>query len=549
MPIADVPPESHGARDVPAMDESEIDDLEASYEWRDDAPAVRRRLLEQLPDTASTWVRRARLILLGVDELVRDHGAAKAATVLVAIRDRATASGHRAVQARASWALSWLFRSVGDPSVALEHAVAALALDGDDLDAALRCRMRLVLADALDESGSSDAARPRYREALEHASSVSTPWLSVMVVNNWAWVELVAGHLEASAELVEQMQAIARKHDAPLNLGAAGTVAEVLHARGRSTEAVAMLRQRLHEDRRQAPISAAGCWLTLAQIQRDTGDLDAAEASLDVADRLTTTHAIHVLEVEAIGSRAELLAARGDHAGAYEMHCRFHAQTLELRSAASDARAQTLHATFEVDQARHDSALYRELSCRDPLTGLYNRRHLDEDLDRRLTQGEDLAIAMVDLDHFKRVNDTCSHEAGDAVLVRLAALLDDATAAAHAEAYAARLGGEEFLLVLPGHGTPAARAVAETLRRTIAATDWTDIAPRAPVTASIGLASSPDAGRAPLERAGLLREADRQVYAAKDAGRDRVEPAARPAACPTDPSRPTVLAHADDGRR
>ncbi len=504
-----------------------LGDLEASYEGHDDAPAVRRELLAQLPDTDATWVQRAQLTLLGVDELIRDHGAAEAARIAVTIRDRASVGGHRAVQAGASRALSWLFRKVGDPSVALEHAVSALALDGDDLDPALRCRVRLVMADALGECGSFDDAAPHFHDALVHARSLGTPWLSILVVNNWAYGELEAGDLEAAAELAEQMQAIAREHGVPLDLGAVETAAEVLHARGRSDEAVAILRKRLNEDRRHGPITAAGCWLTLAQIERETGDLAAAGPSLDMADRLIAAHAIHTLGVEALGERAELLAALGDHVGAYDAHRRFHSETLELRTRTGEARAQTLHAMLEVDVARSESTRFRELSYRDALTGLLNRRHVDEDLDRRLaaTAGpaQPLSVALIDLDHFKRVNDTCSHEAGDAVLTRLARLLETA-AAGIPDAYAARLGGEEFLLVLPGLDLSSAHEVAEDLRRLIAVHDWSDLAPEVPVTASIGVATTPHPAGASRDRADLLHHADVHLYAAKGAGRNRVEP-------------------------
>ncbi len=518
-------------------------DLETSYEGRDGAPTVLRGLLRRLPDTAGSWVQRSRLTLLGVDELVRDHGPGEAARVLVKIRDRAAARGHRAVQVGAWRSLSWLSRKVGDPSVALEHALAALALDGDDLDAPLRCRVRLALADALVECGSFDDARPRFRDALAHARSVDTPWLSVLVLNNWAYAELLAGELDASMELVQQLQAIARHRGVPLDLSTSETAAEVLHALGRSAEAAAMLRKSLDEDRRHAPIVASGCWLTLAQIERAIGNLEAASRSLDAADRLTGAHAIHVLAVEAMGERAELLAALGDLAGAYDLHRAFHDETLRLRSDAGEARAQTLHAMFEADEARRTSTRYREMSYLDPLTGLFNRRHVDEDLERRLavhtTPTQPLSVALVDLDHFKRVNDTCSHETGDIVLTHVASMLKDATGTVP-DAYAARLGGEEFLLVLPALDLAAAREVAEGLRQQIHAYDWSPLAPTVPLTASIGLASTVGTHPPPPDRAELLRRADHHLYAAKKGGRNRVEPTFDPTEEPArDPGRPT----------
>ncbi len=523
---------SHPGEGEP-VDEAQVDalisELEAAYEGRADAARTVSDLAGRLPAGPASAVRRARLTLLGVDDLVRDRGAADAALVILGVRDDAATRGDDALQVRAERALSVLFRKVGDPSRALEHAVAALTLDDDSLDDGLRCRLQLAMADALDECGVLDDARPLYREALARASSSSAPGLALQTLNNWADAELVAGHVDAAAALVARMQALAHEHDETLLLGFTGTVAEVLHVLGRSEEAIGLLRDQLHAGLPQATYDTAAGWVTLARIQCGAGALDAAEESLDVADRLTSAHELQALHVEALGSRAEVLALRGDLAGAYETHRRFHAGTTRMRSRASDARARTLHATFEADEARRESARYREMSYRDPLTGLLNRRHVDEDLDRRVAAGTALAVAMIDLDHFKRVNDRCSHDAGDAVLVRLAAMLEAAVVRTGGSpgAYAARLGGEEFVLVLPGLGLVRAREVAEDLRHRVAAHDWSDIAPGAPVSASIGLATTGHPGRPPHDRAGLLREADHHLYAAKAGGRDRVEPVVR----------------------
>ncbi len=507
--------------------ETLVTDLEASYDWHLDGPSAVRGALARLPTTtadAELWC--SRLELLVIDEVVRERGAAAAVVDVLEIRNRAASIDHRAVQARAEGTLSRLFRRVGDFSAAVEHAIAAVALDGDDLDPVLRSQLRRAMANAIGESGAFEEGRAWHREGLEHARRADTPWSSLTALNDWAYTEFLATDLVAALGLVEQMQDLAAAHQTPLLLVNAGTCAEVYHAVGRSYEAIAMLHDHLRDDLRHDVIHIAGCWLTLAQIQQETGDLDAAATSLDTAEALTTTHQLHGLRVEGIGARAELLAARGDHAGAYEMHLRFHAETLALSTAASEARAQTLHAMFEVDTARREAARYRQMSYRDPLTQLFNRRHVDADLDHRLAGGEPLAVAMIDLDHFKAVNDTFSHDTGDAVLTRLATLLN-AAADASPDAYGARLGGEEFLLVLPHHDLAAAYTVAETLRRAIETHDWHDIAPGLPITASTGLAHATPG--TPLERADLLRTADTHLYAAKRHGRNRVEPSVQQA--------------------
>ncbi|WP_432521337.1 GGDEF domain-containing protein [Kineococcus sp. SYSU DK006] len=145
------------------------------------------------------------------------------------------------------------------------------------------------------------------------------------------------------------------------------------------------------------------------------------------------------------------------------------------------------------------------LARTDALTGLPNRRSWDAELGRELERGQPLAVALLDLDHFKRLNDSQGHPAGDRVLREVAAawraVLPPGTSLA-------RYGGEEFALLLPGEAAAAAPGLAERLRA----------ACPAPQTVSVGLAH-----RRPGEGAGeLLARADAQLYRAKAAGRDRV---------------------------
>jgi diguanylate cyclase (GGDEF)-like protein/PAS domain S-box-containing protein len=162
----------------------------------------------------------------------------------------------------------------------------------------------------------------------------------------------------------------------------------------------------------------------------------------------------------------------------------------------------------------------REQSTRDALTGLYNRRYLDDTLTRELSlaerTGQPVSVILADLDHFKAVNDRAGHGAGDAALRIFGDLLK--RSARVSDIYC-RYGGEEFLLVLPGLAAQRAVDRAEQLRRTIAATpvdyDGTEIL----VTASFGVAAFPAHGRTGDE---LIAAADIALYAAKARGRNRV---------------------------
>jgi diguanylate cyclase (GGDEF)-like protein len=208
------------------------------------------------------------------------------------------------------------------------------------------------------------------------------------------------------------------------------------------------------------------------------------------------------------------------HREAYDAHVRYHRFFAELQSAQRDAQARTLQAVYEAAEARRTGEHFRELAHRDALTGLHNRRYADDRLPVLLSEaaaaGRPLAAAILDLDHFKRVNDTLSHDVGDLVLREVGRLL---TEAVPEPGFAARLGGEEFLLVLPGTGVRAAVRLCERLSARLRGHDWAPITGGLPVTASIGVTATVDGRVTP---AMLLSRADRQLYAAKHAGRDRV---------------------------
>jgi len=203
-------------------------------------------------------------------------------------------------------------------------------------------------------------------------------------------------------------------------------------------------------------------------------------------------------------------------------------QTLWLKSVlmavASTGLATVIGKQVELDQRRHflEGALIGELAKRDALTGLKNRRALDEHLERVwqqcLRESRPLAMLLVDIDHFKAYNDSYGHQAGDEALQRVAAVL--AAVAQRPLDIAARYGGEEFAAILFDTPPDAAR---ERARRLCQAVQEMAIPHRnsscAPVlTVSVGVAAvTPVGARSP---AGLLQLADEALYKAKDKGRN-----------------------------
>ncbi|HEX5972338.1 MAG TPA: sensor domain-containing diguanylate cyclase [Gemmatimonadaceae bacterium] len=155
----------------------------------------------------------------------------------------------------------------------------------------------------------------------------------------------------------------------------------------------------------------------------------------------------------------------------------------------------------------------------DRLTGLYNRAHFDEQLEKQIALADrygPVSLVMVDIDHFKRVNDSFGHEAGDAVLRRVAGLIQEA---ARSTDICVRYGGEEIALLLPQTGQAAARLMAERLRERIAATVAFHKGAAIPVTASFGVATYPETV---TDSEKLFPQADEALYRAKAEGRNCV---------------------------
>src|SRR5690348_4970879 len=159
-------------------------------------------------------------------------------------------------------------------------------------------------------------------------------------------------------------------------------------------------------------------------------------------------------------------------------------------------------------------------TMRDPLTGLYNRRALEESLHRELARArrrsDPIGVIAIDADHFKLINDSHGHEAGDAVLRALARLLLESV---REDDIACRLGGEEFVVVLPGMEREGTLQRAEAIRLAIQRMRVPVGSETLQLTASLGVAVFPGHGES---EADLLRAADSAVYGAKAAGRNRV---------------------------
>ena len=189
---------------------------------------------------------------------------------------------------------------------------------------------------------------------------------------------------------------------------------------------------------------------------------------------------------------------------------------LRILTMQDELRRRTLDLEKAHAELKQRNALLAEIAVSDALTGLKNRRHFHETLDKSISfslrQELPLSLVMLDVDQFKPYNDVHGHPAGDAVLIDLATLLRE-----NAREYdlVARYGGEEFVILLPATDGPSAVVVCERLRSRLAAHPW----PLRPVTASFGIATLCAPGTSASQ---LVSEADQALYHSKRRGRDRV---------------------------
>jgi len=196
-------------------------------------------------------------------------------------------------------------------------------------------------------------------------------------------------------------------------------------------------------------------------------------------------------------------------------------RSMRLRDTRQELQAKELALHQQLAEIQNLQTKLRELAHRDALTGLFNRHHLSDIMDRELARcardGQPLSLLMIDIDHFKRINDSYGHLVGDDVLRETARLLIERTRESD---MLFRYGGEEFLLVLLAADALEAKGVAEELRHRFELSPLALAGSPVMATLSIGVATFADHG---VDFYSLVQAADQALYRAKRAGRNRVE--------------------------
>lgn len=413
----------------------------------------------------------------------------------------------------------------------LGQDIGAASNDVDSVDAA-----RLEAAQLLEDPGQRLAALTAAEGALSPDSSDRSRWRVLLAV---ADALLLLERPHEALERVEQAKTLLPRPLSPGVRLSAGLVESRARALlGQGDLALELAQETMaaeSETASSADLSEAS--LRLAEVYQAADRLHEALDLLTLLDERGELWPTRALEVSA--RLAAVRAALGDYEGAYAALRRHHRQravheaaqtkrrvaVLEVlyrtREAEGEMRAQVSLATeldSTITQLVESNSSAKESALRDELTGLVNRRFLNDQLDQlaaRLGGPSTISLALLDLDHFKAVNDQHGHLVGDLALREVGLLM---TRWAPPGATTARLGGEEFVALLPGMGAEDARLAADDLRRTLAHHRWPPELGASRLTASIGVATV----TGPLDPARLMRRADDALYAAKERGRNRV---------------------------
>jgi len=431
--------------------------------------------------------------------------------------ERARSEGQATIEGRAQFYLASNWDRIGLRTESLEAANEGVRLLDESCPAHWHVEHHMVLAMLTNYDRAGGIDLELLEDSLRRARALGDPDVLLLVLNNFAWTahQCEEGRPRAY-ELMEEMTTLVAEGRAIPSAADLDTMGWLRLASGEVEEAERLLELGLSHTDHVEPDSAAALRIHLAAVRRRQGRLDDAAHLLQHGRSEALATKTPEFALEALDALAEIDAERGDYRRAYRRLRRLVQERAQFERDESERRAAVLQSIYAAQRERDQRRYYQELSVRDPLTGMYNRRHLED----RLGGTCELALAMLDIDHFKRVNDEHSHETGDCILRELAAILADHALQMSPDGFAVRLGGEEFVIVAPGVSASEAAASLARLRRHVGAHRWQGVPSTIAPTISIGLAtSSPGASDT---RATLLARADELLYRAKRAGRNRV---------------------------
>ena len=439
--------------------------------------------------------------------------------------------------------ISWTYRSYGDYGVAAEYAIKALKLAQALGDSQHEFGMLNILSVIYAESNDLNAALEIGQKVVQHCRSVGHVRGESIALNNLALTYLELGNGAQALETCQESLDLARKHGIErVALTALSTMGEVylglkdfVNAEDYLLQALALARQH------KAGSDEFECLLNLGKVyrsrQNDQAALSAFQSALAISQASNDRRGefqCHALLAEIYEKRKELTAAlrhfKEFHALKETVFNENTAKRLaglqvshQVETAKRDAEInylKTIELKREIDERKRAQEILEKLVTLDPLTGLLNRREFfllgEREFQVAQGSGQPLTAILLDLDHFKQINDSLGHVAGDQVLIHTTKMLH---ASLRLGEIIGRYGGDEFIILIPGSNCNQGQQVAERLRAEMAsqtiATTKGDIS----LTSSLGVAGLAESQSSSLEM--LLDLADQALYAAKRAGRNQ----------------------------
>ena len=429
----------------------------------------------------------------------------------------------------------------GDYVEALNDLTTASRIAEEIDDPSLSAYVMDQLANVYTSTAHADSALDLQLRAVQVHRELGDVTGEALALNNMAYTYLALDRTEdargAAMGALHFAETTGRQY---MLMGVFDTVAEVLLNAGELELAIeyAVRGLELANIHHSEP-NRADALMTIARLAHECGDLDEALASARSALALAQKLGRSVEEFMCYRLLSEIEERRGEYSSALQNCRHYHELERKRLNDETESRIANLQVEHQVDNARKNAEIHRlrslalereveerkianaELEAQaslDPLTGLFNRRHisvLSQELRRQLSQGLNASLILFDIDHFKEINDTHGHFAGDRVLVSIARMLGVSARECDTPC---RYGGDEFLVLLSDTDHEEAHSIAERIRTAIAAKIVEHHGTPIPITVSVGVATArPDSPSALLR---VIERADRALYAAKNAGRN-----------------------------
>lgn len=466
--------------------------------------------------------------LISADIALRHGEVVEAAAAADEILSSAEAIGDTFAMARAHFLLCEIQHSMGDEPSARINGIRSIELLPPDAAIGVRVDHLRALGTAYGPGRDSQRC---HMQALDLTNMIGDAARAIPIHNSYAYFAYQIDDYAVAREHIQLMQDLSRLRQIPLVASQLDTVARILMMVGKNEAAVDVLRPLIPraddptraggiEDVDPKPYGLPEATLTLAEAHIALGRYHTAQQALDYAYQLSEERHLTRFSAHVLSAQAKLYAEIGDYERAYHANLAFHQAIVDMQSTEMETRSRLVQANYDADERRRDAQNFRDLAMRDALTGLYNRRYLDDALaaasETARAAGAPLSVAIADADFFKRVNDELSHEVGDEVLRTLASVL---ARSIRGQELFGRLGGEEFLIILPGADAATALERCQVIHETVDRYDFSPITGSLPVKVSVGVTTTETGVLTPAE---LLAEADHNLYAAKRSGRNRV---------------------------